>query len=205
MIKVAFINNATAEDVSRKYQGWTHTAYISFIHFPLYFVWFMFTLPAAGTQLPNADCSMHQIVTIIVRRGCCLGLRRPTTDTGWTLKDSNQRPAANLRCRLLRAETPSSTKTKSSSNYFRWARNTHTAQNVQCGGTWSTMLIIFSPVVELVILTLHHIFNTPHPKDWGFFHWSCCAWSIVIHQIRARYIKMSCPNSIITSDLDTRF
>ena len=98
MIKVAFINNATAEDVSRKYQGWTHTAYISFIHFPLYFVWFMFTLPAVGTQLPNADCSMHQIVTIIVRRGCCLGLRRPTTDTGWTLKDSNQRPAANLRC-----------------------------------------------------------------------------------------------------------
>ena len=44
-----------------------------------------------------AKCSMHQIVTI-VRRGCCLGLRRPTTDTGWTLKDSNQRPAANLRC-----------------------------------------------------------------------------------------------------------
>ena len=93
----------------------------------------------------------------------------------------------------------------SSSNYFRWARNTHIAQNVQCGGTWSTKLIIFSPVVELMILTLHRIFNTPHPKDWGFFHWSCCAWSIVIHQIRARYIKMSCPNSIITSDLDTRF
>ena len=38
MIKVASINNATAEDVSRKYQGWTHTAYVSFIHFPFYFL-----------------------------------------------------------------------------------------------------------------------------------------------------------------------
>ena len=193
MIKVAFINNATAEDVSRNYQGWTHTAYISFIHFPLYFVWFMFTLPAAGTQLPNADCSMHQIVTIIVRRGCCLGLRRPTTDTGWTLKDSNQRPAANLRCEP-RHRAPKQT------IFIKLFQMS--AEHAHC--TECTVRRQLEHPADY-IFSCSGIFNTPHPKNWGFFHWSCCAWSIVIHQIRARYIKMSCPNSIITSDLDTRF
>ena len=129
-----------------------------------------------------------------------------STDTGWDSKGlkpetSSQPPVPASRS----AHNTEHQNKPSSSNYFRWARNTHIAQNVQCGATWSSKLITFAPVGELMILTLHRIFNTPHPKDWGLFHWSCCAWSTVIHQMRTRYINISCPNSIITYDLDTRF
>ena len=124
----------------------------------------MFTLPAQAQ-----DCRVFYASDFDGHYCEARLLSRPPAPDYWvltlagTLKDSNQRPAANLRCRLTRSAHITELQNKpSSSNYFRWARNTHIAQNVQCGGTWSSKLITFAPVGELMILTLHRIFNTRH-------------------------------------------
>ena len=114
MIKVASINNATAEDVSRKYQGWTHTAYVSsFIQFP--FILFDWCSHYQGQAAQ--DCQVFYASDYDGHYCEARLLSRPPAPDYWvltqagTLKDSNQRPAANLRCRLLDLLTTPSTKT----------------------------------------------------------------------------------------------